>query len=195
MSQYLAPEGQPVDRIGWLIFWLFSGASMKRGMGVFALFAALLVGPPGKHFLSLPKPAARSGAPVQYVPEAVEAAESSCSEFADQRDAKKSVSRGKLSTLVDRSLHECQGQVKIDRRSLPEGIRFVVTTVPDPLHTHLNLQFDRTIEAIQQAAQDEGYACRLFRLTLSILTRANRGEGLLPSAPVVCPGGDAYARD
>ena len=33
----------------------------------------------------------------------------------------------------------------------------MIVTVPDPLHTHLNLQFDRTIEALQQGMQDEKY--------------------------------------
>ena len=35
---------------------------------------------------------------------------------------------------------------------------FVIATLPDPLHTHFSLSFDRSIESIQQAAQDEGYA-------------------------------------
>jgi hypothetical protein len=45
--------------------------------------------------------------------------------------------------------------------SLPSGIqanlKFVIATVPDPVHTHLQLTFDRMTEAIQQAAQDENY--------------------------------------
>jgi hypothetical protein len=36
-------------------------------------------------------------------------------------------------------------------------LKFIVAILPDPLHTHLSLQFDRKIEAIQQAAQDGGY--------------------------------------
>jgi hypothetical protein len=36
--------------------------------------------------------------------------------------------------------------------------KFVIATLPDPLHTHLALMFDRIAEVIQQAAQDEGYA-------------------------------------
>ena len=35
--------------------------------------------------------------------------------------------------------------------------RFIIATLPDPLHTHFSLLFDRLIEAIQQGAQDEGY--------------------------------------
>jgi len=34
---------------------------------------------------------------------------------------------------------------------------FVIATLPDPLHTHFSLLFDRFVEAIQQAAQDELY--------------------------------------
>src|ERR1700761_6940067 len=36
-------------------------------------------------------------------------------------------------------------------------LRFVVATLPDPLHTHLALMFDRFAEVIQAAAQDENY--------------------------------------
>ncbi len=35
--------------------------------------------------------------------------------------------------------------------------RFVIATLPDPIHTHLSLMFDRQAEAIQQAAQDAGF--------------------------------------
>jgi len=38
------------------------------------------------------------------------------------------------------------------------GDNFVIATVPDPVSTHLPLLFDRTIEVIQQAAQDDGYS-------------------------------------
>ncbi len=36
-------------------------------------------------------------------------------------------------------------------------LRFVIATLPDPLHTHFPLIFDRAAEAIQQAAQDDHY--------------------------------------
>src|SRR5580698_2073159 len=36
-------------------------------------------------------------------------------------------------------------------------LRFVIATLPDPLHTYFPLIFDRTAEAIQQAGQDENY--------------------------------------
>jgi len=36
------------------------------------------------------------------------------------------------------------------------NIDFVIATLPDPVHTHLSLMFDRHIEAIQNAAQSSG---------------------------------------
>src|ERR1035441_8930678 len=34
---------------------------------------------------------------------------------------------------------------------------FIIALAPDPVHTHLALTFDRTMEAIQEALQDEDY--------------------------------------
>jgi hypothetical protein len=36
-----------------------------------------------------------------------------------------------------------------------DKLRFVIATLPDPLHTHFPLVFDRATEAIQEAAQDD----------------------------------------
>jgi hypothetical protein len=41
--------------------------------------------------------------------------------------------------------------------ALRSGIQFVIATVPDPVHTHLGLVFDRSIDAIQQGATSQGY--------------------------------------
>jgi hypothetical protein len=41
--------------------------------------------------------------------------------------------------------------------SVPAGLHFVIATAPNPISTHLPLQFDRMIEVIQQAAQDDKY--------------------------------------
>ena len=38
-----------------------------------------------------------------------------------------------------------------------ENVRFLIATLPDPVHTHFPLLFDRLTEALQQAAQDQGY--------------------------------------
>jgi hypothetical protein len=39
----------------------------------------------------------------------------------------------------------------------PEPFSYAVALMPDPRHTHLSLIFDRAIEAVEQAAQDDGY--------------------------------------
>jgi hypothetical protein len=46
-----------------------------------------------------------------------------------------------------------------DAGKQPTGFQptFIIATLPDPLHTHFSLLFDRFTEAIQEGAQDEGY--------------------------------------
>jgi len=44
-----------------------------------------------------------------------------------------------------------------DSSTLLSGVTYVIALAPDPIHTHLSLQFDRTMETIQAAAQDESY--------------------------------------
>jgi hypothetical protein len=130
---------------------------MKRGMGVFAFLAVLFAGvrvavpPPA------PKTLRTSSSPPAYVPVAFKSADTGCSEINDLPGGKSQGSQGAISALVDQYLEVVSGPSKSEPAFFPEGARLVVATVPDPLHTHLNLQFDRTIEAIQQAAQDEGY--------------------------------------
>lgn len=41
--------------------------------------------------------------------------------------------------------------------SVPPSLRFVIATVPNPITTHLPLTFDRMIEVVEQAAQDDHY--------------------------------------
>lgn len=36
-------------------------------------------------------------------------------------------------------------------------LKFVIASLPDPLHTHLGVSFDESVAAVQEAAQDEGY--------------------------------------
>lgn len=81
--------------------------------------------------------------------------DTSCSEFADLSGDTNSVSP-ETTDLVRQFLHGALNQTNPAPISL-KGIHIIVATVADPLHTHLNLQFDRTIDAIQQAAQDQGY--------------------------------------
>lgn len=54
--------------------------------------------------------------------------------------------------------HEPVGPANADKVSQAEfKPKFIIATLPDPLHTHFSLLFDRFVEAIQQGAQDEGY--------------------------------------
>ena len=44
------------------------------------------------------------------------------------------------------------------QRLSPAHVDFVIATAPNPLMTHLPLMFDRVVEIIQQAAQDDKYS-------------------------------------
>lgn len=46
---------------------------------------------------------------------------------------------------------------KLESTDVPD-LHFFIAIVPNPVQTHLPLLFDRSVEAIQQAAQDEGYS-------------------------------------
>lgn len=46
---------------------------------------------------------------------------------------------------------------KFTQKSPEPDMRYVIALAPDPVHTRLSLYFDRTMEAIQAAAQDETY--------------------------------------
>src|SRR5262249_23832602 len=43
-------------------------------------------------------------------------------------------------------------------RTSRNSVRFVIAFIPDPVHTHLSLLFDRGVNAIELAVQDQGYA-------------------------------------
>src|ERR1700739_1342414 len=132
---------------------------MKRGMGIFALLAVLVAG------ARLAAPPSKTGstavADLPHLPNNIQLTDTGCSAFSDVRDTKGVVTHGAILTLVDQYLYGNSDHPNSTSGSqawrLPPHIQFIVATLPDPLHTHLNLQFDRTIEAIQQAAQDEGY--------------------------------------
>ena len=52
---------------------------------------------------------------------------------------------------------ELQDDKKSESKKCLDPRNFIIASVPDPLHTHLALVFDRTIDAIEEAAQDKGY--------------------------------------
>ena len=144
---------------------------MKRGAGYLALFAFLVAGlrlaggPASLREGSGVQAQQRMPAPVAtFLRE-----ETACHAFDsspatvqnDTRtaaDAKQnSAKHGEIARLVDQFFYR-SGQTELPSvGQLPPRTRLMIATVPDPRHTHLSLQFDRTLEAIQQAAQDEGY--------------------------------------
>ncbi len=127
---------------------------MKRGIGILAMLAVFAT---GARMAVTPKASTENGvvnSAVGHELRALQPDATSCSAFADQRDNKNSPAQGELASLVSQYLHGTP-ELAPQPGSLPPDIQFVVATVPDPLHTLLNLQFDRTIESIRQGAQDE----------------------------------------
>ena len=139
---------------------------MKRGAGLLALFAFLLT---GIHFATAPatmKEAPEARTPATLGTLKMPAGEdTACQAFeylradeATPRSAEQDPASGAdVARLINRFLYGNGQESRLLPGGLPEGIRLMIATVPDPRHTHLSLQFDRTLEAIQQAAQDERY--------------------------------------
>ena len=82
----------------------------------------------------------------------------------------------------------------LERWGIPNGaangaasVTAIIATVPDPVHTHLALAFDRTVEAILQAAADNNYVSSYYWLPWR--TR-HSGLKLVESAGDFEPGHD-----
>src|SRR3954453_9749169 len=139
---------------------------MKRGAGYLAIFALLITGlrmasgPSSLRDASAVRAQEKiAAAPVTFVRKAT-----TCQAFEspagsrDKGDAEPNPNKnGEIARVIDRFLYGSAEQQQLSPGQLPAGIRLMIATVPDPRHTHLSLQFDRTLEAIQQAAQDERY--------------------------------------
>ena len=69
-------------------------------------------------------------------------------------------SRAESSTHPAYDLHDHWFVPEIEK----DQIQFVIAFVPDPVHTHLALVFDRSIDAMQEAAQSQG--CWFDRATM-----------------------------
>jgi hypothetical protein len=139
---------------------------MKRGAGYLALLVFLVT---GLRFASGPaavkeSPEVRAAERAAPSPRTPVRADSTCKAFeysasgtgtaeAPTQDPE----NGGIAAVVDRFLYGSAAESHLASGTLPEGIRVIVVSIPDPLHTHLSLQFDRTLEALQQAAQDERY--------------------------------------
>ena len=74
---------------------------------------------------------------------------------------------GSSCRALHRSIEECvrklylrwrtQGMEEVFHSLAQPDMKYVIALAPDPIHTRLSLHFDRTMEAIQAAAQDETY--------------------------------------
>jgi hypothetical protein len=130
---------------------------MKRGVGTLVLMMALAFGSRLAVTPAAPSTAASASRLHSASSAGPQPAGTVCSAFAEQTIGKASASQGELTVLVRQFLHEAAEQTKPTSGLLPKDMHILVATVADPMHTLLNLQFDRTIDAIQQAAQDQGY--------------------------------------
>ena len=141
---------------------------MKRAAGLLAVFAFLIT---GLRFASGPATmkegsaqaeagnnAAASPKPVTRQDTTCEAFEYPATGIPGAADAEQNPNKnGEIARLIDRYLYGSAQKQRLTPGELPAGMRLMIVTIPDPRHTHLSLQFDRTLEAIQQAAQDERY--------------------------------------
>jgi hypothetical protein len=130
---------------------------MKRGVTTFVLMAALAAGSRLAVTPAAPAIAANSTTTRVVAPQGRQSGETVCSAFADKPAGKASAAQGELAVLVRQFLRGATEETGQESGLLPKDTHILVATVPDPLHTLLNLQFDRSIDAIQQAAQDQGY--------------------------------------
>ena len=111
--------------------------------------------------------------------------------------------RGEMDHLLEQY---CQDGTEQKKCSLQDE-NFVVAIVPDPVHTHLALYFDRTIDTIEEALQDDGYIFYQaivpwdqethpesddFTLRLTA-KRYQGGKEHLPGVMLFRPSGDLYA--
>ena len=62
--------------------------------------------------------------------------------------------RKELEDLIN---HVCQTPQQSGGEMCRVPKNFIIALVPDPVHTHLALLFDRTVDVIEEAAQDEDY--------------------------------------
>ena len=134
---------------------------MKRGSNLFALLLVLLT---GARLATTHAPTAASARPVseaaharELVPREVTPEDIKCEAFAALPSPPEEQETGQITSLVERYIDGRSYSGAMAESSLPASIRYMIVTVPDPLHTHLSVQFDRTIEALQQGMQDEKY--------------------------------------
>jgi hypothetical protein len=106
-------------------------------------------------------PAIENSSAVQNTTSKANSAEKA--KFNRLRDSNKAPHRQSC-VLLDSNSLQCAADTFFGKRighgtglRLSQQVRFVIATVPDPIHTDLALSFDRFSEAISQGAQEAGY--------------------------------------
>jgi hypothetical protein len=102
--------------------------------------------------LSTPTPSNPSGSELQLY--------SACIEIADrlQRFVREPDRASRLWKLPGSCYIAGQAPDGLKTPQASPGVQFAIATAPNPVSTHLALLFDRIVQAIQQAAQDESYS-------------------------------------
>lgn len=70
-----------------------------------------------------------------------------------------------------------EGKWGFPGKRAPIDLTAIIVTVPDPVHTHLAMEFDRTVTAILQAASDSGFVSSYYWLPWRIRLDLLRGVG------------------
>lgn len=130
---------------------------MNRSAGAMVILAILLAGTRLGINPARGSSSANSDAKLSSVQGEASPEETSCGAFGDSPAKNDSSSANEINALVERYLYGVPQKGPLQPNAVPGGIAFMVVTVPDPLRTHLSLQFDRTLEALQQALQDEKF--------------------------------------
>lgn len=73
------------------------------------------------------------------VPKKASHGETSCDAFGESPSDTESSSTNEINALVERYLHGIPQTTSLQPHAVPDGITFLVVTVPDPLHTLVGL--------------------------------------------------------
>lgn len=164
---------------------------MKRGASLLAMLTVVLA---GMRFVPLPAASRQAseggGGPKATTPIAVHD-DSTCPAFApatERTSDNKDGESGAISTRLDRFLYGNAQERHLGNGLLPESMRLMIVSVPDPVHTHLSLQFDRTLEALQQAAQDERFTYDSSWLPWRVGSSDKEVDAPKPAHRDGCPG-------
>lgn len=70
-----------------------------------------------------------------------------------------------------------EGKWGFPEKRAPIDLTAIIATIPDPVHTHLAMEFDRTVTALLQAASDNGFVSSYYWLPWRIRSDLLRGAG------------------